>query len=574
MLKNYFKISFRNIIRYKGYSFINIAGLAIGMACCILILSWVLDELSYDRFHESAEDIYRIETDIHTSTVDIHTAYTSYPLCTASKAEIPVVIDGTRYMNLFNDMLLSHKDRAFYESEIKAVDPNFLQMFNFPLEQGDKNTALEDPSGIVITEKIAEKYFGDENPLGKMVTFNNTYEFTVTGILKNLPHNSTFQFDILVPLEFMRKIGPFSNSWGANLLFTYVKLRENSPREDINAQFTALLNRNVSSLTWDLVAEPLTHIHLYSFGSGSDPADIKYVYIFSIVAFFVLMIACINFMNLSTARSANRAKEIGLRKVVGATKKNVLFQFYVESVFLSIIAFILAFILVFAFLPQFNRISGKTISFEFFMQPSFLAGLLAITLFTGIIAGSYPALYLSGFRPVKVLRGALRTGAKSSFFRKVLVVAQFAISIFLIIGTIVVFNQLIYMKNKNLGYDKEHVVYMQMRGDANRSYNSLKKELLTKEIGIRKVLGASVPLIFILLSKEFLKWVLIANVIAWPAAYFTMKTWLQGFAYSTELSILTFIFSTVAAFVIALFTVSFQTVKAAVVNPVSSLKHE
>lgn len=785
MLKNYLKVILRNIRKHKGYSFINITGLAIGMACCLLISIWVLDELSYDRFHTNAPQLYRVEEDQQYSGRVFHVSVTPHPLAPALIEEIPEIVDATRLV-WSGGLLFRYGEKAFFEYSVRAADPSFFQMFTFPLIKGDKNRVLESAYSLVINEDIAEKYFGREDPLGKVITINNTHEFTVDGVIKNVPHNSILQFEVLVPYAFLEKIGRTNLEFGSNSIGTYVQLSPNATMDQVNAKISGFIKAKVPDSATELVLKPFTRIHLHSYwGYEKDAGAIQYVYMFSIIALFVLLIACINFMNLSTARSSNRAKEVGMRKVVGALKSHLIRQFYGESVVFAFIALILAVIIVTALLPVFSQFADKDLSWNVGGIVTILIGLTAITFFTGLVAGSYPALFLSAFQPVKVLRGTLKSGAASSWFRKILVVVQFSLSILLVIGTVVVYKQLTYMKNKRLGWDKEHLVYIPLRDDVRKVYDTLKTELVkdplvlnvtassqlpsnmgsnssnfnwegkdpnfttligdnsvdfdfietlkiemkegrsfskeyssdassgfiineevaklmgresvvgescmffgregtiigvtknwhyqpvrreieplalfiepewnrvmliriptgdvsesiksienvwkrviptypfeyyfldenfdqmyraeesigtllkyfavlavfvaclglfglasftseqrTKEIGIRKVLGAKVSNITMLLCREFFLLVLVSNVIAWPVAYFLMKTWLQKYAYRTSLSVFIFMAAIGIALLVAFLSVSFQAIRAATANPVDSLRYE
>jgi len=478
MIKNYLKVALRNIRRHKGFSFINIAGLAIGLACCLLITIWVLDELSYDKFHENAANLYRVEEDQHYSGRIFYVYVTPYPLGPALKAEIPEIIDATRIV-WTGGLLFKYEDHTFFEDSGRAVDPSFLKMFTYPLVKGDKNTALDSPFSVVLSEDLAEKYFGEDEPIGKVITLNNQYEFTVTGVLENIPHNTELQFDFLVPYEILKRTGQTQEEdFGSNSIYTFVQLPDGTPPEQVNQKIFGFIRTKLPESRTDLRLMPFTKLHLHQFfGYEKGAGAIQYVYIFSVIAFIVLLIACINFMNLSTARSANRAKEVGLRKVVGAVKGHLVRQFYGESVVYAFIALIFAIGIVTLLLPAFSNLASKTLSWSVAGIETILIGLLGITLFTGLVAGSYPAMFLSAFQPARVLKGDLFSGSGGSLFRRVLVVVQFALSILLIIGTAVVYQQQNYIKNMRLGWDKEHLVYIPLRADTRKSYNTLKQEL-------------------------------------------------------------------------------------------------
>jgi len=785
MLKNYLKIALRNIKRHKGYSFINIVGLAAGMACCILILLWVQDELSYDRFHENADDIYRVIQDINFADHSTTWTITQGPLGPSLKEDFPEIIDATRITN--RGFRLTYDEKS-YDERVGMADGSIFEMFTFPLIKGDPATALSDPLSIVLTEEMAAKYFKDEDPIGKTIKADNKWDFQVTGVMKNVPPNSHLQFDFLIPFIFGQELNYTVDHWGNSSFRTYVQLPKGIPAQDVISKISGyLFEKPTIEKDARLNLQPLTRIHLYSnYEYDSAHGDITYVTLFSLIAFFILLIACVNFMNLATARSGNRAKEVGMRKVAGAHKVDIIRQFYGESTLLAFIALLLAVVLVWLLLPVFNNLAAKELTLDISGNLSILLGLLCIAILTGIISGSYPAFFLSAFQPVMVLKGFRLSGSKGSLFRKILVVFQFSLTILLIICTIGVYGQLNYMRNRKLGYDKEHMIYFGMRGDMREKFDSVKNELLqnpnilgvtassnvptygyyfsnslwrwegqnpdeetlmravfididyfktfgmeitegrsfskefptdateaimvneeavkamgmespigkrlsigdnnfkiigvvknyhfrslqqeieplillyspqrcrvlfarlksdqipqtigyiedgwkrfvpgypfnyrfldealdrlyrseqrigtlfryfsilailisclglfglasfmaeqlTKEIGIRKVLGATASNIVALLSKEFTKWVIVANIFAWPIAYFVLSKWLQSYAYKTNIALLSFVLSGALALLIALATVSYQSIKAALANPADSLRYE
>jgi len=791
MFKNYLKIALRTAMKQKGYSFINVAGLSLGMACTILVLLWVRDELSYDRFHEHADTLYRVEEDQHYSGRIFHVTVTPHPAAPVFEQEIPEIARAVRF-SWRARFRVRHENKVFMEDKIHAVDPAFLKMFSFGMLAGDPETALIQPNSILLTESIARKYFGEENPIGKILTLGNDMSRVITGVLADVPSNSTLDFNMLVPWTFMDQMKWSNEYWGSNSIVTYVRVPDAGSVAAVNRKMTEIVHSHNEDSVTDFVLMPLTDVHLHAhFGYGRGVGAVQYVYIFSFVALFVLLLACINFMNLSTARSANRAREIGVRKAAGALRLSIGWQFILESVFMAVASLLLAFVLVLTLLPVFNTISGKEISADILAQPGVLFGLVVVTLVTGLVSGSYPALFLSGFNPVEVLKGSLGAGAKSSGLRRFLVVLQFGLSIMLIIGTVVVYEQLEYMRGKDFGYEKDHLLYIRMADErVSDSYTILKERLLqhpeilsvsaaqqappiignsssgakwqgkdaeqevlishlrvdygytttlgiemlqgrsfdsaftsdrgtdstgnfivnevladiigldpivgadlefmglrgqivgvmknfhfasvrrnigplalavgapddmnvlliraraedavasvsavrdawartvpdyplelkfvdqevgrlyraeqrmgdilkyftvlavcisclglfglaafmseqrTKEIGVRKVLGASIPSIVSLLSTEFARWVIIANLIAWPAAYFGMHKWLQGFAYRVDLSWTVFWAAGISTLVIAMFTVSSQAIKSAVINPAKALRYE
>ena len=788
MFKNHLKIALRSVGRNKAYSFINISGLAIGMACCILMLLWIQDELSFDRFHRNADRLGRVVAEVGHSG-QRPWAVTEAPLSQALKEEYPEIVQAAR-MQLGRRFRVRYGEKQFNERNNIFAEPAFFEMFTFPFLKGNPITALSGKRSVVITEKMAQKYFGAEDPLGKTLNFNDQIDFQVTGILQNIPKNSHLQFDFVLPFNWLEDLGQDIHNWGNFNFFSYVLLDKNTSVEKASQKISGYLRTIQPEYDTQLFIQPLGRIHLHSDFEydvlAVNNSDHKYIFIFASIALFVLFIACINFINLTTARSRKRAKEVAMRKVVGADRKNIIKQFYGESLVFSLVAFGFALALVFLFLPFFNNLSGKRLYLD--VTGNFLipVGLMGIAFFTGLLSGSYPSLYLSSFQPGKILKRTFTADPKSSAFRKFLVVVQFSLSIILIIGTTVVDNQIDYIQNRKLGFEKENLIYMPLVGGIRQQYETVKNEWLkntnimsvtassnlpsfgrnwatgdldwegknpqeeilmqgvdvdydffetfrmqmiagrgfsrdfvadensgvilnetatnvtgfpspvgkrfsigdwqgtivgvvqdynfkslhnkieplilvmtnrqlnfmfvriksqnlpdtlkflrsqwehynpqfsfeygfvdtllgnlyaneekvrsllnyftflaifisclglfglafylteqrTKEIGVRKVLGASVPKIVTMLSKEFLKWVLIANMIAWPVAYYFMDKWLQNFAYRTDIKIWTFLLSGALAFIIALLTVSYQTIKAANANPVDSLRYE
>jgi putative ABC transport system permease protein len=815
MLKNYFTVAFRNLLRYKTYSLINIFGLAIGMTCCMLIVLFVQHELSYDQVHSKADRIYRVlrETRSDAGEVTIQ-AGTSGPLGPALMEEFPEIQTTVRVCGYGDYTWARYKDKQ-YKHPLKSclmVDPNVLEVFDFPLIRGDRSVALQAPYSLVITQQTAHLYFGSEDPIGRIITIETAWakgDYIVTGIVA-LPQTSSLKFDMLLsgqtgsPDTWLR--GQWETWQTKNRLRpvqTFLLLRENEDISTLQAKLAAFMERHMGKEvqmynTYHL--QPLSRIHLYkdqdygqlNFDANSEFLEIAYgniqnIYLFSITALFILMIACVNFMNLSTARSANRAKEVGIRKVVGAYRGQIVRQFLSESILLSFLAVLLSIGLVELVLPYFNAFLGVHLSLGENIHD--LLSVLSFVIFAGLMAGTYPAFFLSAFKPVEVLKGHLKIGLKGRGLRTGLVVFQFAVSILLIIGTITIFRQLTYMQHKKLGFNKELLIRMPIfREDRSRKsdpktfltsrYTTVKqaflkhpnvrkatayrvemgveggvlrevnlengqvfqaliqesdpdfletfeielteghpflndqsnevppqfilnetavkvfglsdpigkrvgqgivvgvmrdfharslreeigpvilrnltrylnyltvriqgdnipetmafleqtwKELLpdrpfefefideslnamyksemrigqlagtfalmaifvaclgllglasfsaeqrTKEIGIRKVLGASISGIVLLLSRDFAKWVLIANLIAWPVAFFVVQNWLQNFAYRVDITWWVFGVSGLLAFIIALLSVSYQAVRAALTNPVNALRNE
>jgi len=807
MLRNYFKIAFRNLIKHKAYSAINISGLAIGIACCMIILLYIRNELSYDKFHKNAGQIFRITAKIEFENRIYETTQSPAPMAPALVRDFPEVLNAVRiYRISWHRNFLRYKDKLFYEDRFFYADPSFFEIFSFPLIQGNPETALKEQSSLVITEKAARKYFGDDDPLEKILTLNNSEDYKVTGVLRNIPQNSHFKFEFLASLS--PEIVNASWSWQANNYKTYILLRKDSSSQELEKKLPSFgekyLAGEIESLdpeyqkeikrikpVFTYYLQPLTGIHFHShlLDEFEANSDITNIYIFSFLAFLILLIACVNFMNLSTARSTMRAKEVGLRKVIGARRSQLIKQFLGESFIVTTLAALISVVLLEVFLPYFNNIAGTQIKFSFIHNPSALFMILGIVLSVGLISGSYPAFFISSFIPIKVLKGTLATGRNGFLFRSLFVVFQFAVSIGMIFGFLIVKEQLNFIRNRKLGFNRDNMVVVSLPDGVSRqkyeiikieflknpqvihtaassyvpggerisdnpfipegfrrdqalgcqtlkvdhdfietygielaegrdfskniisdkteafvvneafvrrlgwktavgkriewdysvnrkgmivgvirdfhfmslhqkieplvlhiyerefnylsvlvrtqnisetinllrnawskvrpnipfeyyflddNFNSLYKseqklsqifnyfslfaifvaclglfglasfhtERRTKEIGIRKVLGASVTNITVMLSKEFTKWVLVANIIAWPVAYYAMSRWLQSFAYRISIGPGIFVFSAAVALLIAMLTVSSQAIKAAIANPAKALRYE
>ena len=785
MFRNYLKIALRNLIRHKGFSFLNITGLAIGMVCTTLILFWVQHELSFDRYHKNGKKIYRILQHIQYAEV-VTWAINQGPLGPALKQEIPEIVEQARFC--FARWRMKYNDDVY--SELGGyTDPSLFKMFTIPFVEGDPETALADPRSVVMTEKVAQKIFGNEDPIGKTINVAGEYDFKVTGILQNIPDNSHFRFKFLANMDFAKEVGRTVDYWKNSHFTTYVQLADNVTMEEANKKIYNFLDAKPTLEDWEkLSLQPLFKIHLGS-GIGYDSfgtGNTKYIVIFLAAALFILLIACINFMNLSTARSLLRSREVGLRKVVGAFRGQLIRQFLGEAIFQSLIAMILAVGLGIFLLPAFNQLARKSFTADLFMRPDIILGLVAVLFFTGFVAGFYPAFVLSGFRPVSVLKGSSRTLGGGSFFRKALVVFQFSVAVILMVGSLVIYSQIHFMRNKDLGYEKENMVTLNLNSTVQQNYEAFRNELLgnanilnvtrvaslptygywfsnsrwnwegkdpdkdilfranfvdygylealnapiimgrnfsedygadaagiiinetsqkamgfenpigkrvtlgednvfniigvvkdfhyvslhteiepmillldpercssivvrinsentpetlkfmgnvwkkhagefefdyrfldesldtlyrgeervgriinvftllsifvsclglfglasfmalrrTKEIGIRKVLGASIAGVVVLLTKEFSKWVIVANLIAWPLSYFALSRWLQEFPYRTDIKFWIFLGAGLMTFIIAIFTVSYQSLRAALSNPADSLRYE
>ena len=785
MFSSYIKVIIRNLKKNKLFSFINIFGLAIGMACTILILLWVQDELSFDKFNKNADNIYRVvENQYYAGGKLFPVAVTPGPLAKSLKDNYPEIINSTRFN--YSKRTLRYGNNVF-DQEMAFADPAFLKIFTYPLERGNPDDALNEPNSIVMTKETAAKYFGTEDPIGKSIIINDSLNLKVTGILKDIPGNSHLKLEAIIPFEFQKKLGRDLTLWSNNAYYTYVQLQPNALLSDVDAKIKNEIKKNNKGSTTDIYLQPLLKIHLYSAGKYTADigglGNIETVNIFSLIALIVLFIACINFMNLSTAKAAKRAKEVGMRKVIGAGRFQIIKQFYTESILFALVALIIALLISDLMLNSFNHLAGKEISFGSLGSTTF-AGLIILTVLTGLFAGSYPAIYLSSFLPIKVLKADSQTSGGGSLFRKVLVVTQFSLSLILIIGTIIVSKQLNYIKSKDLGFNRENVIGFKINENVRLNLETIKNELKqnpkiisvaasnvnptyvsnstsslnwegknpndlllfhfmftdqdfvktfkmkmvdgrfyskdygsdttsivlnqeaakvtgmknpigknltmwgtklkiigivknfnfkpletkiepmvirnaknllrtmyvrvkpgdlpntvnyikdvykkfspsapfnyhfldedfdnlyksetrmqtifgyfaifailisclglfglasyiaerrTKEIGIRKVLGANIFNITYLLSLDFTKWVLISNLIAWPIAYYFMNKWLQEFAYRTDISLWVFPLSGLLVLLVALLTVSYQAFKVALINPVKSLKYE
>ncbi len=507
MFRNYLTVGIRNLLRHKGYSTINVLGLAIGIACCILIILYVQDELSYDRYHEKHDRIYRLAESATIAGRPIEAAVTPPPWAPVLAEEYPEIEQITRLKPPGSRWLIRYKENRFYERYFVFADSSVFDIFTIPLLQGNAKTALAEPGAVVLSESMAAKYFGDENPVGKVITGDDLYEFTITGIMADMPGNSHFHFDFLAsyaslaPYNLYNEPSTMQNQGFNHDVFTYLLLREGQEPEDLERKFPEFLDRHLGDMLEGIgivarpFLQPITDIHLHSnmeaeLGPNS---DIRYVYIFSSLAVFVLLIACVNFMNLSTARSARRAQEVGIRKVLGAQRQQLIRQFTGESIFLSVIALVIALAAVHLLLPPFNAVSGKSLAMDYqsiWLVPT----LVAIALLTGIVAGGYPAFILSSFRPVAVLTGALKAGAAQSLLRKILITFQFIISIIMITGTVVVLDQLEYMQTKNLGFDKENVVIVRLPdAEAIKGYTAFKNAVLQYPEILNASTSTSVP---------------------------------------------------------------------------------
>jgi len=465
MIRNYFKTAWRNLLRYKLFSGLNIFGLATGMACSILIFLWVLDELSFDKFNSNTDRIFRLTAKVS----DVNAAVVPPALAQAIKTQVPAIKNATRLAAA--QEMITVGTKKFDEKKMFYADSSFLQMFNYPLLQGNVSTVLSSPNSVVIAEATAIKYFGtSDNIIGKTIYIDNDIKgtnLTVSGVLKNIPSNSHLKFDILLPIELYDRTNSPSSAWTNFDVYVYFQLKDDvkptpSRLNNIQQQANGILKKNNKETPASLAIQPLTDIHLHSnyMLDVAEQGNSSYVKTFALVALFIIIIACINFMNLATAVSGQRAKEVGLRKTVGALRRQLIAQFISESLLLSFISLLVAMLIVYTMLPLFNQLANKSISFNPF-DVKILFGLLSIVVITGLVSGSYPAFFLSSFNPVKALKGTKLLSHKS-FLRNGLVVFQFSIAVVLIVSTLVIYSQLQYIQNRNIGFNKENLLYMRM----------------------------------------------------------------------------------------------------------------
>jgi putative ABC transport system permease protein len=483
MISTFLKIAWRNLLRSKGFSFINICGLAVGMAATTLIFLWIQNEVSYDQFHEKKDRIYEAwNKAVFSGELNCWNTTPKILARTAEK-DIPEVERAVR-VNWPSNYLFSVGDKRLMVSG-NIVDTGFLQMFSFPLLRGDANTALNNNYSIVITETLAKKLFANDDPMGRVVKIDNKDNFTVTGIIHNLPNNTRFKFEYLLPWSYLRQIGEDDSTWGNNSTRTYMLLKQNASFASANSKIKGIKVKydKDEDPKWELFLYPASRWRLYSsFKNGKEDGGlIEFVRLFSIIAALILIIACINFMNLSTARSEKRAKEVGIRKVVGAQKKSLIAQFIGESILISFISGLIALFIVYISLPAFGRLTDKKLFLDY-GNLSFWVGGAGFILITGVIAGSYPAFFLSAFNPSRVLKGTFKSANALITPRKLLVVLQFTFAIILIICTAIVKQQIDHVQNRQIGYAKDHLVYHHLTGDLEKNYELVKNELLSSGV--------------------------------------------------------------------------------------------
>lgn len=483
MIKNYLKIAWRNLVRNKVYSFINILGLSVGMASCMLILIWIANEVSHDQFHEKKHRIYIANNrDVNEGMVNAWN-WTPNIMASSLKQDYPEVEDAVR-VDAGNTFLFSVGDNKQKHSGA-FTDPGFLTMFSFPLKQGDPITALNEPHNIILTEKLATSLFGDADAMGQIIKIDSNDQFTVTGVMADLPSNTRFDFDYLLPWNYSVNLGWRDSSWSNNTLQTYVLLKEGVSHPAFDQKIKTITKDHLADNPLyskrEVFTQPITEAWLYSKQENGHYTGgrIEMVRLFAVIAALILVIACINFMNLSTARSEKRAKEVGIRKVVGAQKRLLVGQFLGESILLACIAFIFALIAVVLALPAFGNLVGKSLHIAF-GNPVFWLLSLAFIAICGLLAGSYPAFYLSAFKPVSVLKGLFKRSGAAVSPRKVLVVVQFSFATILIISTIIVSQQIKYAQSRDSGYNRNDLVYIAMEGDIQNKYPLIRDELISK----------------------------------------------------------------------------------------------
>jgi len=500
MFKNYLKVALRNLWKNKAFSAINITGLAAGLAVCLLIVLYVVDELSYDKYNKNANRIYRLDADIYFNDTQAIFAVAPDPLAPTLKREYPVVEEMTR-VNFQRDVLVKKDNQNVQDHNVGYVDSTFFKVFTIPMIAGDPLTALREPNSLVIDKTTAKKYFNSTDVVGKILRVDNNTDCKITGVIKDIPRQSHFHF------HFLRPRGKDNDSWLSNNTFNYIMLKPGVSQADMQKHVDAAISKYIGrDLEQELHASlkdleskgnhfiyhmmPLTDIHLRSDKSYEIEAngDITYVYIFSVIALFILFIACVNFMNLSTARSANRAKEVGIRKVAGSLRVHLITQFLNESVLLSFFSLLFAIGIAALLVPLFNQLAGKEMSVTTLFSTWLFPVMIGLVFLVGLLAGSYPAFYLSSFQPIEVLKGKLAKGFKSSWLRSGLVVFQFCISIALIIGTIIIYEQLDFIRSRKVGYNRNQVLVIHNAYYLDNQIHTFRNEMLN----IPGVINASI----------------------------------------------------------------------------------
>lgn len=492
MIRNYFKIAFRNLWRSRWFSLINITGLGVGLTAGFLIFLYVTFQFSYDGFHEKGDRIYRVVADLKTPSEVIRTNLPAMAVPPALEKQFPEVESAVRIQ--IDEFLVIRGEQRFNETAVISADSAFFNMFDFKLLQGDPSTVLKEPFSLVLSQSSAKKYFGAEDPVGQTLEIiNQKYPVKVTGIMEDIPSNSHIKGDMVLSMESFYP--DQDNEWFNYNAAAYVLLKPKVDPEKFQSKLPDFLERNSgkqmreSQMFATLYLEKFEEVYLHSDRGGTGGGGIKNLYVFSLIALFIIFIACINFINLTTARSVERAKEVGIRKVIGARKQQLALQFIGESVIICVLAFIIALILSTLLLPYFNTLAGEVVLENIFASPRYILLLFAVALGIGLLAGVYPALVLSSFKPIQVLKGRFSGGNQGIFLRKALVVGQFTISIALIIGTLVVYNQMNYMKNQNLGFSQDQIMVLR----ANKSREALQQNINNIPNVKSTSYGSSVP---------------------------------------------------------------------------------
>lgn len=498
MIRNYLKVALRNLMKHKFISAINLFGLTIGLTCCLLILTYILHEVSYDRYNQRADNIYRVERTFmnpQSGDVNLVLGTVAPPFAPLLQNDFPEIKTITRFLPTGNTTM-RYEEKRFNERDIYFADENLFKVFDVDVTKGNPAKGLTDPYTIMLSEAFAKKYFGNEDPMNKVVRVDNQLDVKVTGVYKAFPSNAHLHPEAMISFNTLKDTAVYGEenlrtNWGNNSFLTYLLLPDNYDPKKMEKRFPAFLDRHLiedgpykTSQWTTLSLRKLTDIHLYSHTDyeAEENGDIKRVYIFSAIALFILLIACINYMNLSTARSVLRAKEIGVRKTIGAGRPELIGQFLSESVLVSWVATLLAFFLTWAALPWLNQLSGQQLSIERLLRWQVLVPLLIVPFLVGILSGIYPAVFLSSFQPVKVLKGLLKVDGGNISLRKALVVLQFSISIILIISTVIVFEQLRFMQNKSLGFDRDHVVTLNYTNGLSERFDAFRTELLASSV--------------------------------------------------------------------------------------------
>jgi len=494
MIQNYALTAIRNVRKHKTYSLINVAGLAIGIAVSLFIFLWIRDEMSFDRFHANFPNIYRLTEDQKGADGTIFpVAVTPELLGAGLKADFPEVLEFARFRPMGRN-LVAYGEKRFYENGLAFADPSFLRMFSFPLVKGDPKTALAGLESVVITESTARKYFGNEDPVGRTLRLADALDFMVTGVARDVPQNSHLRFGILGNFDFVMKRLGYGGGWWNNNFYTYVRLAPTADLAKLSPAVYKYLTKINPTTRISIRLQPLRDIHLRSAFAidlyGATQVTAQYVQIFAGIALAVLLIACINYMNLATARAGLRSREVGVRKVIGASRPEIMRQFFAESLLFAAVSSLIAAGLVRLLLPWFNALTGKAVAPRELADPMVVLVLAGTALAAGLLSGVYPALFLSAFRPASIFRGGALTGTKSALFRKSLVVLQFGLSTVFIAGTLVVASQIRFMRTKNLGYDRESIVHFRLRGDLAKNYQAFKDEL-SRTAGILGVTSSS-----------------------------------------------------------------------------------